>query len=71
MARLGDFFVLGVKFCYKVAQISHLFLGYFEPHHFLIKTVVATFLQMFEEFLKNGPIPASFCLFSSIRHVIT
>ena len=31
------------NFVRKVAQISCLVLGYFEKHHFLIKTVIATF----------------------------
>ena len=38
------------NFVRKVAQISALFLVYFEKHHFLIKTVVATFWHLFEEF---------------------
>ena len=51
VTRLGDFWQLMVtNFVRKVAQISCLVLGYFEKHHFLIKTVAVTFGQLFEEF---------------------
>ena len=36
-------YFLVTNFARKEAQISHLVLGYFEKHHFLIKTVVAIF----------------------------
>ena len=38
------------NFVGKEAQISHLFLGHFKKTLFLIKTVEATFRQLFEEF---------------------
>ena len=41
---LGTFlYFLVTNFVRKVAQMSHLFVGYLEKHHFLIKTVVTTF----------------------------
>ena len=41
-------YFLLTHFVKKVAQIYHLFLGYFEKYHFLIKTVVASFWHLFE-----------------------
>ena len=50
--QIGQFclFFLVTNYVTKVAQISHLSLGCFEKHHFLIKTVAVTFGQLFEEF---------------------
>ena len=54
VTRLGDFWQLMVtNFVRKVAQISCLVLGYFEKHHFLIKTDIATFWRVWAAFYYN------------------
>ena len=73
MTRLGDFsYFLVTNFVRKVAQISHLILGYFEKHNFIINIIVATFWQLLEEFglpyiLTLGH---SVCLFHSQRSAV-